>query len=88
MISTPTVARRGEKAPRGEDRIEPEVPEGDRADDELAGLCASQHPLLDGVRCQRMQGHPGRHGAHVDTSSAEITLEWTGKPEAEEDPAA
>ncbi len=39
-------------------------------------LCARPHPLLDNVSCQRMRGHPGRHGALVDTSSAEITLSW------------
>ncbi len=54
-----------------------------RADDEPdAALCACAHPLLEGVRCQRMRGHPGRHGALVDSSSAEITLSWS-----DDDPA-
>lgn len=42
-------------------------------------LCLSAHPLLEDVRCQRLQGHPGKHGAEVETRSAEIYLEWANE---------
>ena len=46
-------------------------------------ICLVSHPLLEDVRCQRLQGHPGTHGAEVETNSAEIYLEWVddGPPE-------
>ena len=45
------------------------------------GICESRHPLLEDLQCQRLKGHPGRHGAAVDSSSTELTLEWTGEGE-------
>lgn len=38
--------------------------------------CAQVHPLLDNVRCQRLQRHPGKHGAYVNELSVEATVEW------------
>jgi hypothetical protein len=46
------------------------------------GVCADDHPLLEGVRCQRLTGHPGKHGAAVDSSSTELTMEWGESAEA------
>lgn len=45
------------------------------------GVCLVPHPLLDDILCQRLQGHPGAHGAEVETSSAEIYLEWAADEE-------
>jgi hypothetical protein len=39
-------------------------------------VCARPHPLLDEVYCGRLRGHPGRHGAYVDSPSTEMTVEW------------
>lgn len=48
-----------------------------RADRRPAGpVCGRVHPLLEDVRCQRLRGHPGRHGAYLDTASAEATVQW------------
>lgn len=46
------------------------------ADAASPGVCLERHPLLDSVRCQRLAGHPGPHGAEVETPSTEIYLEW------------
>lgn len=41
------------------------------------GLTCSQiHPLLENVRCHRLKGNPGRHGAYVNEPSVEATVEW------------
>lgn len=42
------------------------------------GICASRHPLLEDLQCQRLKGHPGQHGAAVESSSTELTMEWSG----------
>ena len=47
--------------------------------EDLANICLQSHPLLEDVLCQRLQGHPGPHGAEVETSSAEIYLEWSDR---------
>lgn len=39
-------------------------------------VCARPHPLLDEVYCGRLRGHPGKHGAYVDSPSTEMTVEW------------
>jgi hypothetical protein len=38
--------------------------------------CGAVHPLLAGVSCVRLPGHPGKHGAVADTDATELTLEW------------
>jgi hypothetical protein len=38
--------------------------------------CAAAHPLLEDVRCERLRGHPGKHGAYLNAPSAEMVLEW------------
>lgn len=53
------------------------------ASDPDARICLASHPLLGDVRCQRLLGHPGAHGAEVETSSAEIYLEWSDDGPAE-----
>lgn len=47
------------------------------------GICEAPHPLLDDVGCQRLLGHPGPHGAQVETRSTEMYLEWTAESTAE-----
>ncbi len=42
-----------------------------------AGICQSRHPLLEDLQCQRLMGHPGRHGAAVESTSTELAMEWT-----------
>lgn len=56
--------------------------EGDPLDGSLEtgeGACAAPHPLVSGVVCQRLPGHPGSHTAVADTDAAELTLEWNGE---------
>jgi hypothetical protein len=47
--------------------------------------CGARHPLLREVWCERLRGHPGRHGAVADTETAELTLEWNEEEEAAHD---
>lgn len=43
--------------------------------------CGYAHPLLENVRCQRLKGHPGRHGAYMDAPSTEVTMQWDEEQE-------
>lgn len=45
--------------------------------------CGHQHPLLENIRCQRLNGHPGRHGAYMDAPSTEVTMQWEQEQEQE-----
>jgi hypothetical protein len=45
--------------------------------------CEAAHPLLEDVRCERLQGHPGKHGAYLNAPSAEMVLEWSDEPPPE-----
>lgn len=65
-------------------RPEPVTPLGGKEEAAPWGVCLVPHPLLDTVLCQRLQGHPGAHGAEVETSSAEIYLEWAADEEQAE----
>jgi hypothetical protein len=40
------------------------------------GICMEPHPLLDVVRCERLRGHPGRHGASVPASPMNLYMRW------------
>jgi hypothetical protein len=59
-----------------EDVVSAEEPA--RLESAPAGICTSRHPLLEDLQCQRLKGHPGRHGAAAESSSTELTMEWTG----------
>jgi hypothetical protein len=50
-----------------------------------SAMCESRHPLLEDLQCQRLKGHPGKHGAAVDSSSTELTMEWTSESGPSED---
>lgn len=41
-----------------------------------AGVCGAAHPLLKGMWCERLPGHPGRHAAVTGTERSELALEW------------
>jgi hypothetical protein len=41
-----------------------------------AAVCGAGHPLLQGMWCERLRGHPGRHAAVTDTAASELALEW------------
>lgn len=43
--------------------------------------CGYPHPLLENVRCQRLNGHPGQHGAYMDAPSTEVTMQWDQEQE-------
>lgn len=49
---------------------------------DLSGVCHSPHPLLEGVYCQRMEGHHGRHRASAESARAEFDLEWGDEAKA------
>ena len=46
--------------------------------------CGGAHPLLDHVFCSRLPGHPGKHGAHVDSRSVDVVMEWDSGERAAE----
>lgn len=39
------------------------------------GACATRHPLIRDVRCQRLEGHPGKHRATLGPHDR--LLEWS-----------
>lgn len=43
--------------------------------------CGGPHPLIQDVRCQRLRGHPGTHGAYLDAASTEMTVQWADEEE-------
>lgn len=45
------------------------------------GTCGARHPLLDEARCQRLQGHPGAHGAYLDAAAADMSVNWHDEEE-------
>lgn len=49
-------------------------------EDAAPAVCGARHPLLKGLWCERLRGHPGRHGAVADTDAAELALEWGEEP--------
>jgi hypothetical protein len=42
----------------------------------VPAICGMRHPLLKDLRCERLRGHPGKHGGVADTEVAELALEW------------
>lgn len=48
---------------------------------EPRATCSQRHPLLEDVRCQRLTGHPGEHGAFVESASSELTVRWANDQE-------
>ncbi len=66
--------------------VEPEVAGSavsEQASEPPPQACGSRHPLLEDVWCERLKGHPGRHGAVAETNAAELTLEWGAHPDSQ-----
>lgn len=47
-------------------------------------LCQKAHPLLLGVSCGRLRGHPGKHGAEVASGRENVYMEWPASLDPED----